>query len=350
MSSPSAYVTDSQRWHAIVTRDHAAAGRFVYAVLSTGIFCLPGCAARTPRRDNVVFFEGPAAAAQAGYRACQRCWPKQARAQWIADACRLLEADEAALDLQALSERFGLSAGYLQRCFKAETGLTPKAYADACRARRLQQALAAGQGSVTEAIHAAGYGSSSRVYERAQQRLGMRPRQLQGQGAGTTVRFAIGQCSLGAILVAQSERGICAIWLDDNADVLLRQVQDCFAQAELIGGDAAFERVVAEVVGFVEQPALGLHLPLDIRGTAFQERVWQALRTLQVGERASYRDIATRIGAPRAVRAVAKACAANRLAVVIPCHRVVRSDGALSGYRWGLERKRALLEREAEAP
>ncbi|MFR0672772.1 bifunctional DNA-binding transcriptional regulator/O6-methylguanine-DNA methyltransferase Ada [Enterobacterales bacterium AW_CKDN230030176-1A_HGKHYDSX7] len=350
MPSSSAYSTDSQRWQAVVTRDQAAVGQFVYAVLSTGIYCLPGCAARTPRRDNVVFFDDPDAAAQAGYRACQRCWPCQAPADWVAQACRLLEADEVPLGLHALSARFGLSVGHVQRRFKADTGLTPKAYADACRARRLQQALIARQGSVTEAIHAAGYGSSSRVYGRAQQRLGMQPRQVQRKGAGMTVRFAIGQCSLGAILVAQSEQGICAIWLEDDADTLLRQVQERFAQAELVGGDAAFEQVVAEVVGFVEQPALGLHLPLDIRGTAFQERVWQALRALPMGARVSYRDIATRIGAPSAVRAVAKACAANRLAVAIPCHRVVRSDGALSGYRWGLERKRALLEREAEAP
>ncbi|WP_238214565.1 methylated-DNA--[protein]-cysteine S-methyltransferase, partial [Pseudomonas sp. PAGU 2196] len=234
----------------------------------------------------------------------------------------------------------------LHRLFKAETGLTPKAYASAFRARRLREHLENDQRSVTDAIYDAGYNSNSRFYESAEQRLGMRPKAYRAGGQGATIRFALGQCSLGAILVAQSEKGICAILLGDDPEPLLHALQDQFPNARLIGGDNEYERVVAEVVGFVEAPALGLALPLDVQGTAFQERVWQALREVPAGCRVSYTDIAERIGAPKAVRAVAMACAANRIAVAIPCHRVVRRDGDISGYRWGVERKQQLLKRE----
>lgn len=230
--------------------------------------------------------------------------------------------------------------------FKAETGVTPKAYATAFRARRLREHLEDGQRSVTDAIYDAGFNSNSRFYESADQRLGMLPRQYRAGGAGATIHFALGQCSLGAILVAQSEKGICAILLGDDPESLLYDLQDQFPKARLIGGDSAYEQLVAEVVGFVEAPALGLALPLDVQGTAFQERVWQALREVPAGSRVSYTDIAERIGAPKAVRAVAMACAANHIAVAIPCHRVVRRDGDISGYRWGVERKQQLLTRE----
>ena len=225
--------------------------------------------------------------------------------------------------------------------------MTPKGYASALRSRRVRDGLK-GQHSVTDTLYDAGFNSNSRFYEAADQVLGMKPRDYKGGGANNTIRFAVGQCSLGAILVAQSQRGVCAILLGDDPGKLVRDLQDQFPKAELIGADQGFEQLVAHVVGFVEAPALGLDLPLDLRGTAFQERVWQALREIPAGSTASYAQIAERIGAPTSFRAVAQACGANHLAVAIPCHRVVRSNGELSGYRWGVERKRQLLERETQ--
>ncbi|VVP96630.1 Bifunctional transcriptional activator/DNA repair enzyme Ada [Pseudomonas fluorescens] len=341
------FTSDSQRWQAVLTRDPTGIGQFVYAVRTTGIYCHPGCSARAPKRENVEFFASPAEAQTAGYRACLRCSRGVARrSEWVARACRLIEASEESLSLKQLGQHLSMSPFHLQREFKAETGLTPKAYASAFRARRVREQLGDASTSVTEAIYGAGFNSNSRFYESADERLGMCPRVFRDGGTGATIHFAIGQCSLGAILVAQSERGLCAILLDDEPERLLTQLQDQFPKARLIGGDAGFERLVAEVVGFVEAPALGLDLPLDVQGTAFQERVWQALRGVPPGSRVSYTEIAERIGAPGAVRAVAKACAANRIAVAIPCHRVVRRNGDLSGYRWGVERKRQLLDRE----
>jgi AraC family transcriptional regulator of adaptative response/methylated-DNA-[protein]-cysteine methyltransferase len=260
--------------------------------------------------------------------------------------CRFIEEAEHVPSLDELAARAGLSRWHLQRTFKRIAGVTPKAYADACRERRLRDALTRGE-RVTDAIYTAGYNSNARFYERSDAVLGMTASRYRAGGANETIRFAIGQCSLGAILVARSERGVCAISLGDDADVLVRDLQDRFPRAELVGADAQFEQWVARVVGFVEAPCVGLDLPLDVRGTAFQQRVWQALRAIPAGETVSYTELASRIGAPKAVRAVAGACAANALAVAIPCHRVVRNDGALSGYRWGVERKRALIAREA---
>ena len=270
----------------------------------------------------------------------------QRRAALVAEACRVIEAAEQPPSLDALAAQAGLSPFHFHRLFKAETGLTPKAYAAALRARRLRAGLQAAEGSVTEAIFGAGFNATSRFYEHADQLLGMRAGDYRAGGRDQQIRFAVGQCTLGAIVVAQSQRGICAIALGDDPDALVRELQDQFPQAQLLGGDAAFEQCVAQVVGLVESPAVGLNLPLDVRGTAFQERVWQALRAIPPGQTATYSDIAERIGAPQAVRAVASACAANRLAVAIPCHRVVRRDGTLSGYRWGVARKHALLQRE----
>ncbi|NIF28572.1 bifunctional DNA-binding transcriptional regulator/O6-methylguanine-DNA methyltransferase Ada [Pantoea sp. Tr-811] len=343
-----AFTTDNQRWQAVQSRDTRAAGHFVYAVRTTGIYCHPGCKSRMAKRENVEFFNDAASAEAAGYRACRRCQGKpdeSRRSTLVARACRLLESAETPPSLDQLGAQLAVSPFHLHRLFKAETGLTPKAYASAFRARRLRERLG-DAGSVTDAIFDAGYNSNSRFYESAGQRLGMRPREYRAGGAGATIHFALAQCSLGAILVAQSQKGICAILLGDEPEPLLEQLQDQFPSARLIGGDADYERVVAEVVGFVEAPALGLDLPLDVQGTAFQERVWQALREVPVGSRVSYTDIAERIGAPKAVRAVAIACAANHIAVAIPCHRVVRRDGDISGYRWGVERKRQLLARE----
>lgn len=272
------------------------------------------------------------------------------RTALIARACRLIETSDTLPSLDQLAVELAVSRFHLHRLFKAETGLTPKAYASAFRAQRLRERLQGEAVTVTEALFDAGYNSNSRFYEGAGQRLGMLPKQYRARGAGATIYFAVGQCALGAILVAQSARGVCAIFLGDDPAQLLNDLQDQFANAELIGADNRFEQLIAQVVGFVEQPALGLNLPLDVQGTAFQERVWQALREVPAGQRVSYTDIAERIGAPKAVRAVALACAANRIAVAIPCHRVVRRDGDLSGYRWGVERKRQLLERETALP
>lgn len=274
--------------------------------------------------------------------------PAAGHAALVAQACRLIESSDIPPNLDTLAAQAGLSPYYFHRVFKAETGLTPKAYAAAHRARRLRRELSAAGSTVTDAIYRAGFNSNSCFYEAADQLLGMRAKEYRAGGIGTEIRFAVGQCSLGSILVAQSQRGICAILLDDDPDRLVRSLQDQFPEAELIGGDADFEQLVAQVVGFIEAPAVGLNLPLDVRGTAFQQRVWQALREIPPGTTASYAEIARRIGAPRAARAVAQACAANSIAVAIPCHRVVRKDGDLSGYRWGVARKHELLQREAK--
>jgi len=269
-----------------------------------------------------------------------------AHAALCQQACRLIEAAPSPPTLTALAAQLGVSPAHLHQVFKATSGLTPKAYASAVRARRLRDALNAVGGTITDAIYDAGFNANSRFYETSDQTLGMRARQYRAGGLGTTIRFALAQCSLGAILVACSQRGICAIALGDDPDRLVRDLQNQFPKAELIGGDADFEQLVAQVLGFIEAPAIGLDLPLDVRGTVFQQRVWQALRDIPPGATASYSEIAARIGTPTAVRAVAQACAANRIAVAIPCHRVVRRDGDLGGYCWGVQRKRELLRRE----
>ena len=339
------------RWTAVVARDPAADGTFFYSVKTTGVYCRPSCAARLARPENVRFHATCAEAEQAGFRPCKRCRPDQPRlveqhTAKVAELCRLIEKAEQVPSLNELAEQARLSPHHLHRVFKAVTGLTPKAYAAAHRAKRIRQQLDRSD-TVTEAIYDAGYNSNGRFYEESNQLLGMTPTKYRGGGANTEIRFAIGECSLGSILVAQSERGVCAILLGSDPEELARDLQDRFPQADLIGGDAEFERLIAKVVGFVEAPRLGLDLPLDVQGTAFQQRVWQALRQIPAGKTASYADIASRIGSPKSVRAVAQACGANTLAVAIPCHRVVHTDGGLSGYRWGVERKRTLLEREA---
>ncbi|MHB1058990.1 MAG: bifunctional DNA-binding transcriptional regulator/O6-methylguanine-DNA methyltransferase Ada [Rhodanobacter sp.] len=341
------------RWAALQARDARADGTFFYSVRTTGVYCRPSCAARPARPENVAFHDSAAAAERAGFRPCKRCRPDQLSLQdqhtaMVTEACRLIGNAETTPTLEQLAKPTGLSPFHFHRIFKAVTGVTPKQYAAAHRASRVRSGLDRGS-SVTDAIFDAGYNASSRFYETSNQLLGMTPSSYRAGGADHDIRFAIGECSLGAILVAQSERGVCAILFGDDPDALARDLQDRFPRANLIGGDRAFEQLVATVVGFVEAPALGLDLPLDVRGTAFQQRVWQALRDIPAGATVSYSEIARRIGSPRAVRAVAGACAANMLAVAIPCHRVVRNDGGLSGYRWGVERKRVLLAREARA-
>ena len=340
------------RWAAVRTRSAAADGRFVYSVRSTGVYCRPSCGSRAPRPENVAFHDTPADAQRAGFRPCRRCTPDalspaEQQAAVVARLCRLLEGDDPPPSLDELARQAQWSPFHLHRVFKRVTGLTPKAYAAAQRGRRMHESLSRSD-SVTEAIYDAGYNSGGRFYADAPKVLGMTPTRYRAGGVDTELRFAVGQCSLGAILVARSALGVCAILIGDDPDALARDLQDRFPQARLLGGDADFEQWVARVVGFVEAPALGLGLPLDVRGTAFQQRVWQALQAVPPGATVSYSEIARRIGAPKATRAVAQACGANALAVAIPCHRVVRNDGALSGYRWGVERKRALLDREAQ--
>ena len=340
------------RWTAVVARDAAADGTFFYSVKTTGVYCRPSCAARLARPENVSFHPTRADAERAGFRPCKRCKPDQPplaeqHAATVADVCRLIESADPVPSLEQLARHGGMSTWHFLRVFKAVAGVTPRAYAAAHRARRLRDQLDQG-GTVTNAIYDAGYHSSSRFYAQADAVLGMTPSRYRAGGVDTAMRFTIGECSLGAILVAASARGVCAILLGDDPDALARDLQDRFPRAEIIGADAGFEQTVARVVASVEAPGLGLDLPLDVRGTAFQQRVWQALRDIPAGETASYAQVAGRIGMPKAARAVAQACAANALAVAIPCHRVVRNDGNLSGYRWGVERKRALLDREAK--
>lgn len=346
-----AATTRDARWASLVARDPKADVAFYYSVKTTGVYCRPSCAARLARPENVRFHATRADAERAGFRPCKRCKPDQAalveqHAAKVTEACRLIEQSEHAPRLKDLASHAGVSPYHFHRVFKAITGLTPKEYAAADRAKRIRTELGR-NGTVTDAIYGAGYNSNGRFYEMSHDILGMTPSNYRAGGARTDIQFAVGECSLGSILVAKSERGVCAILLGDDPDELTRDLQNQFPRANLIGDDEAFEQLIAKVVGFVEAPALGLDLPLDVRGTAFQQRVWQALRNIPAGSTASYTDIANRIGSPKSVRAVAQACGANALAVAIPCHRVVRNDGALSGYRWGVERKRALLEREA---
>jgi AraC family transcriptional regulator of adaptative response/methylated-DNA-[protein]-cysteine methyltransferase len=341
------------RWNAIVARDRSYDGKFYYSVAPTGVYCRPSCPARLAKRANVRFHDTITDAKAAGFRPCRRCRPDEPalderRALNIAKACRLIEQAEEALELNGLAQSVGLSPYYFHRIFKAVTGVTPKAYAIAHRQERIREKLGKSK-SVTQAIYDSGFNSSSCFYADSAHVLGMTPSAFRAGGANADIKFAVGECSLGSILVAASNKGVCAISFGDEPDALVRDLQDRFPRARLIGGDADFEQLVAKIVGFVEAPKIGLDLPLDVRGTAFQHRVWAALREIPPGSTASYAEMAERIGEPKAVRAVAGACAANKIAVAIPCHRVVRIDGALSGYRWGVERKRILLDREAKS-
>ncbi|MBP0600144.1 bifunctional DNA-binding transcriptional regulator/O6-methylguanine-DNA methyltransferase Ada [Herbaspirillum sp. LeCh32-8] len=347
----SGYAGDEARWAAVQQREKAADGQFYYSVRSTGVYCKPSCGARPALRKNVAFHDSCAAAEAAGFRACKRCKPDQPsleerQAQAVEQACRLIDAADGAPDLATLAEAVGLSRYHFHRIFKAHTGLTPKAYADARRAERMRERLP-GSASVTEAMYDAGYNSSGRFYAHSGERLGMTPGAYRRGGNGERIRFAVAHCWLGELLVAATDKGICAVTLGEDAEVLVQALQDRFPQAELVGGDVEFEQTLAQVVGAIEDPQRGIDLPLDVRGTAFQQRVWQALRSVPPGVTLSYSQLAERVGSPAAVRAVASACANNEIALLIPCHRIVRLDGSPSGYRWGVERKQALLERES---
>jgi AraC family transcriptional regulator, regulatory protein of adaptative response / methylated-DNA-[protein]-cysteine methyltransferase len=341
------------RWHSVVAREGAADGKFFYSVKTTGVYCRPSCGARLARPENVQFYSTPEEAEKAGFRPCKRCKPKQPgsateNAAKIAKACRLIERSEKTLPLKNMADSVEMSVFHFHRTFKSITGLTPSAYAKAYRNQRMRDSLERSN-NVTEAIYDAGFNSSGRFYESSNQVLGMTPSRFREGGSNTDIHFAVGQSSLGSILVAQSEKGVCSILMGDDPDALVRDLQDQFPKANLIGDEAGYQESIAKVVGLVEKPATGTDLPLDIRGTAFQQRVWKALQQIPPGSTATYTEIAEKIGMPKAVRAVAQACGANWLAVAIPCHRVIRNDGSLSGYRWGVDRKRALLEREVHA-
>jgi AraC family transcriptional regulator of adaptative response/methylated-DNA-[protein]-cysteine methyltransferase len=338
------------RWEALKTRDRRAEGHFVYAVVSTGIYCRPACPSRLPHPGNVRFFATAAEADQAGFRPCKRCTPDGVAPDTrltgaIATASALIEAAEGMPDFDAIAEDVGMSRHHFHRTFKRIAGVTPGAYFKAVQQRRAIAGLSQ-RAAVTEVIYDAGYGSSSRFYETLAPKLGMKPGAFAKGGTGETVWFALGECSLGSILVAATAKGVCAIELGDEPAALAEGFQSRFPNAELIGGDAAFEDIVARAVALVEDPARGLGLPLHVRGTAFQLKVWEALREIKLGQTVSYSELAAQAGRPAAIRAAASACASNKIAVAIPCHRIVRTDGSMSGYRWGVERKAALLSRE----
>lgn len=345
-----AYTTDDDRWQALLDRDAAADGLFFYSVKTTGIFCRPGCPSKRPNRRNVSFHDTIGDAEKSGFRPCKRCRPSECRpidpsTLLIAAACRTIESAENPPRLKQLAEEAGLSPQHFHRLFQSRTGVTPRAYASAHRSKRLSQSLRESN-SVTNAIYASGFNSSGRFYELAAQTLGMTPTEFRAKGAGLKIRFALGECWLGSILIAATDKGICCILLGDDPEALIRDLHDRFGNAELTGADPAFDDWVAVVMEFITRPTAGLTLPLDIQGTAFQQRVWQALRKIPCGSTLTYRALAEQLGMPKSVRAVASACAANPIAVAVPCHRVVRINGELAGYRWGIERKSLLLERE----
>jgi AraC family transcriptional regulator of adaptative response/methylated-DNA-[protein]-cysteine methyltransferase len=347
-----AFNTDDERWAAVQGRVREADGIFYYAVRTTGVYCQPSCPSRGAKRTNVAFHATREQAEAAGFRPCLRCKPDQPplaerQAQAVAQACRLIDSSLDEPGLASLAEACGMSRFHFHRVFKAHTGITPKAYAAARRAARLQQGLLQTP-SVTAAAYDAGFNSSGRFYAASPGVLGMTPLRYRGGGGGETIRFAVAACSLGALLVATTGKGICSILLGDDPDALVRDLQDRFPKAELIGAEPAFEATVAHVVAFVEAPRIGWDLPLDLRGTAFQQRVWQALRAIPAGRTVGYAELAAQLGVPQGARAVAGACAANPVAIAVPCHRVVRNDGSISGYRWGVERKKTLLDRELE--
>ncbi|HET8710529.1 MAG TPA: bifunctional DNA-binding transcriptional regulator/O6-methylguanine-DNA methyltransferase Ada [Spongiibacteraceae bacterium] len=352
-SKPSAkYANDEQRWQAVVARDVIADGQFVYAVPSTGVYCKPSCAARLPKRENVAFYLGCAEAEEAGFRACKRCRPNAPdlsvrQRDVIERVCRLIESNEETLSLDALAQQAAMSRFHFLRTFKKIVGITPKQFQQALRTQRLQQSLRHGE-SITEVIYAAGYGSSGHFYADADKVLGMQPRTMQRGGAGISIHHGVVPSVLGLVLVAATDKGICRIELGDFAQELTNALQRDFPHAQLLPMNTQLEAWLREIVRFIEYPQHALQLPLDIQGTAFQRQVWQALRDIPLGATASYTEIAARIGKPNAVRAVATACASNQLALAIPCHRVIRSNGELAGYRWGIERKRELLRREAK--
>lgn len=343
-------LTEAECWDAIVHRRPSANGNFFYAVQTTGIYCRPTCASRQPKRENVHFFTSCAEAEAAGFRPCKRCSPRstspqQRQVECIAAVCQQIEAAERPLSLDAMAQMASLSAYHFHRVFKAVLGVTPKQYTAAHRAQHLRQHLQE-ESTVTQAMYNAGFETSSNFYDQSTALLGMTPAQYKRGASGIAMQYTVQPCWLGWVLIAATVKGICTIALGDTPEALSAHLQATFPKAHLSEGDRVFENWVEQVLSLLETPQQTVDLPLDIQGTAFQQQVWQALRTIAPGTTVSYTDLATHIGKPKAVRAVANACANNQIAVVIPCHRVVGSDGSLRGYRWGRDRKQALLTKE----
>lgn len=344
---------DAARWDAVLARDPApACGPFLYAVTTQGVFCRPGCPSRPPLRRNTRFFADPDAAEAAGFRACRRCDPKGERAALhaaaVRAACELIESAETMPGLAALADRAGYARHHFLRLFREVTGVTPRSYAEGVRARRLQAALAAGD-RVAEAVAGAGFGSESRVYEDTARHLGMTPGAARRGGQGETIRIAHADSAMGPLLVGATGAGVCFIGFAEPPEALEGDLRARFPKARIEPADESLAATVRQVVAFLAEPAAALALPLDLRGTAFQRQVWEALRRIPLGETRTYAGLAAEIGNPAAVRAVARACARNPVSLAVPCHRVVGSDGDLTGYRWGVPRKRALLARERRA-
>ncbi len=344
-------VVDDARWQAVLARDARADGTFVFAVHSTGIYCRPSCPARRPRRDRVVFFRTSEMAERAGFRSCRRCRPQEihshgTQAEEVGRACRYIEAHlDSPLTLAAVSSHVGMTPHVLRHAFQRAMGLTPRQYVEACRLRRLKERLKEGD-SVTTALYAVGYGSSSRLYERAPSQLGMTPATYRRGGQGMRVRYTIVDSSLGRLLVAATERGICGISLGESDDPLKAALEREYPAAEIRRDMTGLDRWITPLLTYLSGQQPRLDLPVDVRATAFQRQVWEALRAIPYGSTLSYGRIARAVGHPTAARAVARACATNPAALVIPCHRVVREDGGLGGYRWGVKRKQLLLDLE----
>jgi AraC family transcriptional regulator of adaptative response/methylated-DNA-[protein]-cysteine methyltransferase len=339
---------DEQRWQAVTHRDATWDGQFVLAVKTTGIYCRPSCKCRQPLRQNVSFYDTPAEAEAAGFRACKRCAPDRLafEAEIGARVCAFIDAHlDERLTLDRLGEAVGLSPAHLQRVFKQVTGVSPRQYVEARRVGQLKANLREGQ-PITTALYDAGFSSSSRIYEDAGAKLGMTPAAYRKGGAGMHIQYTISECPLGYLLVGATERGLCAVSLGDSPAAVEQWLQTDYPQAELEAADGSLAQVVDQLVRHLSGDLPHLDLPLDVQATAFQLRVWEALRQIPYGETRSYAQVAESLGEPTAARAVARACATNRVALVIPCHRVVRGDGDLSGYRWGVGRKAALLAGE----
>lgn len=351
MKNLARYETHAQRWHAVVARERAADEQFVYAVKTTGIYCRPVCSARLPKPEHVEFFANGEAATAAGYRPCKRCKPGQMNAaeqltETMAQICRLLEQNETTLTLDALAQHARMSRFHFQRTFKKMIGVTPKQYQQMLRAQRMRTTLNE-SASVTEALYAAGYNSSGHFYRESGAMLGMTPTEFRSGGETLEIQLGTARCDLGMVLIAATHNGICAIELGDDESTLIESMRLRYPRANLLMMNTQTAQWLQQVVRWIKQPQAALQLPLDIQGTAFQRQVWDALREIPPGQTRSYTDIAAQIGKPNAVRAVATACASNQLALTIPCHRVIRGNGELAGYRWGIERKRELLRRES---
>lgn len=344
--------TDESQWQAVLTKDARFDGQFVFAVSSTGIYCRPSCPSRRPRRDRVSFFQLPEGAEQAGFRACRRCHPRDMRVgdprtQIARQVCRIIEENQGEpITLAKLSGHVGVSAFHLQRTFKSIMGITPRDYAETCRVNRFKQGVRKGE-AITNAMYDAGYGSSSRLYESASSQLGMTPATYGKGGRGAVINYAIAETPLGRLLVAATDKGVCSVMLGDSDSALKADLLKEFPAAEIRPDEKPLRTSVNAIVEHLKSKSPRIDLPLDIQSTAFQRQVWEQLRAIPYGQTHSYSEVAQAIGQQKAVRAVARACATNPVALVIPCHRVIREDKSLGGYRWGLERKKKLLEREA---